>query len=121
MTVREVIEAADRRKPNLYSREEKLRWLEEAEGMVWGALEAFHAVRGPFEGFSADAWPDRQLVLPKPFTGLYYLWLEGSVSYADQDVTLYNNAMSRFNALWREFFAWCCRTIPQPAKSIRYL
>lgn len=36
MTVREVIEAADRRKPNLYSREEKLRWLEEAEGMVWG-------------------------------------------------------------------------------------
>ena len=29
MTVREVIEAADRRKPNLYSREEKLRWLEE--------------------------------------------------------------------------------------------
>ena len=34
MTVREVIEAADRRKPNLYSREEKLRWLEEAEGMV---------------------------------------------------------------------------------------
>ena len=78
MTVREVIEAADRRKPNLYSREEKLRWLEEAEGMVWGALEAFHAVRGPFEGFSADAWPDRQLVLPKPFTGRSDLWLEGA-------------------------------------------
>ena len=36
MTVREVIEATDRRKPNLYSREEKLRWLEEAEGMAWG-------------------------------------------------------------------------------------
>ena len=102
MTVREVIEAADRRKPNLYSREEKLRWLEEAEGMVWGALEAFHAVRGSFEGFDLEAWPDKQLMLPKPYTGLYYLWLEGSISYADQDFTLYNNAMSRFNALWRE-------------------
>ena len=121
MTVREVIEAADRRKTNLYSREEKLRWLEEAEGMVWGALEAFHAVRGSFEGFDLEAWPDKQLMLPKPYTGLYYLWLEGSISYADQDFTLYNNAMSRFNALWREFFAWCCRTIPQPGKSFRYL
>ena len=94
---------------------------EEAEGMVWGALEAFHAVRGSFEGFDLEAWPDKQLMLPKPYTGLYYLWLEGSISYADQDFTLYNNAMSRFNALWREFFAWCCRTIPQPGKSFRYL
>ena len=41
--------------------------------------------------------------------------------YADQEYLLYNNAMTRFNALWRDFFAWCCRTIPQPAKSIRYL
>ena len=41
MTVREVMEATDRRRPNLYSREEKLRWLEEAEAMVWGALAAF--------------------------------------------------------------------------------
>ena len=86
-----------------------------------GALEAFHAVRGSFEGFDLEAWPDKQLMLPKPYTGLYYLWLEGSISYADQDFTLYNNAMSRFNALWREFFAWCCRTIPQPGKSFRYL
>ena len=54
MTVREVIEATDRRKPNLYSREEKLRWLEEAEGMAWGALEAFHAVSGSFGGISME-------------------------------------------------------------------
>lgn len=121
MTVREVIEATDRRKPNLYSREEKLRWLEEAEGMAWGALEAFHAVSGSFGGISVEDWPDKTLILPRAFTGLYYLWLEGSICYADQDFTLYNNAMSRFNALWREFFAWCCRTIPQPGKSLRYL
>ena len=57
MTLGEVIESTDRRVPNLYSREEKLRWLEEAEGMVWGALEAFHAVTGPFRGFRPEDWP----------------------------------------------------------------
>ena len=66
MTVREVIEAADRRKPNLYSREEKLRWLEEAEGMVWGALEAFHAVRGSFEGLGSISCLSGQASRSKP-------------------------------------------------------
>ena len=111
MTVREALELTDRRRPNLYSREEKLRWLSEAEGMVWGALEAFHAVLGPFPGLESSDWPNRKLLLPQAYTGLYFLWLEGSMYYA----------MTRFNALWRDFFAWCCRTIPQPAKSIRYL
>ena len=121
MTLGEVIESTDRRVPNLYSREEKLRWLEEAEGMVWGALEAFHAVTGPFRGFRPEDWPEKKLVLPQAFGGLYFLWLEGSIHYADREFFLYNNAMSRFNALWKEFFAWCCRTIPQPGKSLRYL
>ena len=121
MTVREALELTDRRRPNLYSREEKLRWLSEVEGMVWGALEAFHAVLGTYSGLESGDWPNKKLLLPQAFTGLYFLWLEGSMYYADQEYLLYNNAMARFNALWRDFFAWCCRTIPQPAKSIRYL
>ena len=76
MTVREVMEATDRRRPNLYSREEKLRWLEEAEAMVWGALEAFHAVSGPYPGLHQEDWPGKKLMLPQAFTGLYFLWLE---------------------------------------------
>ena len=121
MTVGEALELTDRRFPNLYSREEKLAWLQEGEGMVWGALEAFHAVLGPFPGLGAEGWPDQSLLLPKAYTGLYVLWLEGAMHYADQEYLLYNNAMARFNGLWKEFFAWCCRTIPQPARSIRYL
>lgn len=121
MTVGEALALTDRRNPNLYSQEEKLRWLSEAEGMVFGALEAFHAVLGPYPGLQEGDFPDKKLLLPTAYTGLYYLWLEGSMHYADQDYLLYNNAMARFNALWKEFFAWCCRTIPQPAKSIRYL
>ena len=121
MTVREVMEATDRRRPNLYSREEKLRWLEEVEAMVWGALEAFHAVSGPYPGLRQEDWLGKKLMLPQAFTGLYFLWLEGSIYYADQEFSLYNNAMSRFNALWKEFFAWCCRTIPQPGKALRSL
>ena len=65
MTVGEALELTDRRIPNLYSREEKLAWLQEVEGMVWGALEAFHAVLGPFPGLSVDGWPDQSLLLPK--------------------------------------------------------
>ena len=121
MTVGEALARMDRANPNLYSQEEKLYWLSEAEGMVWGALEAFHAVLGPFPGLEEKDFPDKKLLLPESFTGLYGLWLEGAMHYADQDYLLYNNAMARFNALWKEFFAWCCRSIPQPAKSIRYL
>ena len=121
MTVGEALARMDRANPNLYSQEEKLHWLSEAEGMVWGALEAFHAVLGPFPGLEEKDFPDKKLLLPESFTGLYGLWLEGAMHYADQDYLLYNNAMARFTALWTDFFAWCCRSIPQPAKSIRYL
>lgn len=117
MTPAQVLKIADSRFPNLYGSQEKLGWLEEVEGMVHGTLEAFHAVRGSFEGLQSQ----QQLLLPRGYSALYLLWLEGSIHYADQEYGLYNNAMARFNTLWREFFAWCCRTIPQPGKSIRYI
>lgn len=121
MTVGEVLTLTDRRNPNLYSQEEKLHWLSEAEGMVWNAMELFSGTEGSYPGLTEKDFPDRELLLPESFTGLYELWLEGAMHYADQDYLLYNNAIARFNARWKEFFAWCCRTIPQPARSIRYL
>ena len=50
MTAGEALELTDRRIPNLYSREEKLAWLQEVEGMVWGALEAFTQCWAPSRG-----------------------------------------------------------------------
>ena len=94
MTVREVIEAADRRKPNLYSREEKLRWLLQAEGTL------IREVLRPVD--RETSVPEKLeestvLVAGTPYDGLYDLYVQAQIHYADGDMAHWNNAMALWN------------------------
>ena len=120
MTIREAIALVDEKKHNVYTREEKIRWLSEQDGEVWAFLGSFEEFEGPFRGYSDEDFPDGKLLLPLPFDRLYLHWLESRIDYANQEYTKFNHAMALHRAVWREFTAWCCRNYRPKGQRLRY-
>lgn len=106
MTIREIIEHVDRVKPNAFSDEDKLIWLNELEyaiqADVYGVTEDFdaHAI--------GDAGTDEPLA-PEAFHKLYYTYLEARIDAANGEWAEYDNAMALANGFLGEFERWYAR------------
>ena len=70
--------------PNQYSREEKMRWLAEAEGFV----------------LTAEA----------PYDQMYRYYVEAQIHYANGETVRYNNAAAQWNNAFLTYKDYCCRT-----------
>lgn len=120
MTIQDAIEWVDRKKYNVYTREDKLRWLSEQDGEVWEFLSNFEEFDGTFSGYDDTTELSRELLVPAPYDRLYLRWLEAQIDYANQEYTKFNNAMALHLAAWREFAARCIRKYHYKGEKIRY-
>lgn len=108
MTIDEAIGWVDTKKHNVYSREDKLTWISQVEGMA-AELMTRH-------GCTWEAPEEDTLSIPAPFDQLYLRWMEAQIDYTNQEYLKYNNAMAVFNALWLEYAKQVCRNHPAPAR-----
>ncbi|MCD8036971.1 MAG: hypothetical protein LUE88_06320, partial [Clostridiales bacterium] len=72
MFIAQAIEAADRLKPNAYSREEKVKWLSDIDMQIYKEIILTHEGGGEFEGY--DECTDIEttvLLAPNPYDELY--------------------------------------------------
>lgn len=97
MTAWEAIRWVDEKKHNVYSAEDKLLWLNQAEKMVSQLRQ--RCALSP----AAEVEGDGELAAPAPFDQLYLRWLEAQIDYANQEFLKYNNAMTMFTTLWQEY------------------
>jgi len=106
MTVREIIEHTDRVKPNAFSPEDKLIWLNELEYAVqtdvFGMTEGFSS--HSMEGACTDA-----PLIPEPYHKVYPAYLEARIDAANGEWDEYDNAMALFNGFLGEFQRWYAR------------
>ena len=79
MTVSQVIQAVDEVKPNAFSNEEKIRWLNEVEGMVQTEVLLFASEEVITYSYEQDK--DAQLLVQPPHDKLYPAYLEARVDY----------------------------------------
>lgn len=106
MTIMEAIQQVDALKPNTYSVRQKIQWLSRLESMVQCLVIDAHAEGGdPFTGFTDRTDTDTRLRMPAPFDMAYLYWLEAQIHYANEDLDLYNRAITLFNGLYGEFGA----------------
>ena len=106
MTINEAITRLDLQKQNTCTRQEKLNWLSELDGLIRAQILDTHEgkteVHLPYEDPVADT--ATLLVLP-PYDGLYLWWLEAKVDYQNGEFIRFNNAMELFQAGLRDFAA----------------
>lgn len=104
MTVSEAIRRIDLQKQNTGTRQEKLNWLSELDGLVKAKILDTHgaaaAVQLPYEDPVAETL---ELLVPPPYDGMYLWWLEAKIDYQNGEFVRFNNAMELFCALYRDY------------------
>lgn len=98
MTAWDAIRWVDDKKHNVFSMEDKLLWLQQAEKMAF-QLRARCGLAEEMQELEAES----ALSVPAPFDQLYLRWLEAQIDYSAQEYLKYNNAMAMFTALWQEY------------------
>lgn len=99
MTPNKAIEIVDKLKPNAYSEEDKLRWINELDGMVQRLVIQSDEV-------TQYAYPDdmdKELLIPAPFDDCYTLFLEAKIDYYNKEIANYNNSAMMFEAQFSEY------------------
>ena len=100
MTPNKAIEKVDRLKPNSYSDEDKLGWINELDGMVQ------RLVFQQEEDVTQYVYPDdldKELLIPAPYDDAYALFLEAKIDYYNREYGNYNNSAMMFEAQFSEY------------------
>jgi hypothetical protein len=95
----EVIYRADAQKPNVYSQEEKIRWLSALDGLVKKEIIDTHEGGEDvvFNGYNNLTDLNTQLLIPAPYDEVYIHWIEMHVDYANAEFGKYNNSKAMYN------------------------
>lgn len=125
MTPNKAIEIVDRLKPNAYSEEDKLRWINELEGMAkrlvfqWdetylkelkAQFESEQITEEEYKELVAKTKPyvypddmDTELLITDPFDDVYTLFLDAKIDYHNREYGNYNNSAMMFESRYNEF------------------
>ena len=95
MTINEAIEKLDAQKHNTYTREQKVAWLSELEGLTRKLLFG--------EDFPGYGEADALLLIPHPFAEAYLYYMESKIDYLNGEFTRFNNAYAMFRAAWQRY------------------
>ncbi len=103
MKLKEVIENVDRVKPNEFDFADKVRWLNEAEGMV--QTQVLLLAPEEIVTYGVEDGELELLVLP-PHDKLYEAYLKARIDFEHGEYDQYQNTVAMFNSMWREFAGW---------------
>lgn len=130
MKLLDAIGMADRLKPNAFSLEEKLAWINELEGnlltLVHGKAKKKKAQTEmkPQEGRGLNyTLPDdgeRELLVPAPWDSLYWKWLCAMIDYANGEYDKYAASQIVANAAYADYAKWYVRTHPYQKSAWRW-
>lgn len=88
--IEDILTYVDEVQPNAFSKEVKMRWLE----------ELIETVRRDCPG----------VAVPDLWDKLCYTWLQARIDAANREWTNYANSLQIFNDFYEEFKHWWCRT-----------
>lgn len=87
-----------------------LDWLNQLEGQI--LHEIFLLALSEITPYSAT--PTEALAAPYPYDGIYLLWMEAQVDFANGEYERYTNTMQRYNTAWNDLarhIAKCIRPV----------
>lgn len=107
MILDKLLQRIDQLKPNAYTRQEKIAWVNELDGMVKTDVIDTHmdGESISFGGYN-DGDGNAELLIPAPFDSIYLHWLEAKIDYANAEFGKYNNSMAMFNTMWGNYSRW---------------
>lgn len=105
-TPEQIIQFVDDAKPNSFSVDTKLIWLNELEARIFCEILGR---KDPHRDISQEEINTKQLVADPPHTAVYWSWLYAMIDFAQEDYDKYQNDMQLFNSFWNAYAKHCIR------------
>ena len=105
-TMNSVIEAVDRLKPNVFTEEDKYRWIARVDGMV--STDVLGQAEPTVYDLPADA--DTELLVNAPFDDMYPLYTAAMIDFCNREYNSYNNTAAMFAERLEAYKAWYIRS-----------
>ena len=104
MTIEQAINRLDERKQNIYSREEKIKWLSQIDAEIYRKIMQTHeGCPAGWVPYTEAADIKRELLAGEPWDEMYIHWLESRVDYYDKEFGEYNNSYSAFASVYGDY------------------
>ena len=105
MTLKEAIVKFDTEKSNTIPDELKIGWLSSLDSSVFHTLVLTHETNDniSFSPYTTDTSEDTVLLIPEPFTDIYFHYLAMKTDLHYSDINKYNVDLSLYSSLYLEF------------------
>lgn len=104
MKLREVISYVDSIKPNAFSDEVKVQWINEVEGYVQTDVMLLDILEVLKYSYPKDM--DTELLVANPHSKIYYTYLVAMVDFANGEYNKYANTLQMYNEFLNEYMIW---------------
>lgn len=105
MLFKEALEITNRLTPNMYSEEDRRRWLMLAEEQIWKEIILTH--KGACCMPKPTGEDDSELLAPDQFAeDLYVNFLQARIAKENLENVKYNQSITLYNDAFRRFSAW---------------
>lgn len=112
MTVNDAISKVKDRKPNAYSDESLVDWLNECEAMV--QREIMLTVPDEIIQYDYPNDLDKELILPRPYDALYVSYIKMMIEYTQEEYNAYNNTNVMYQTQYQAAQGYFNRLDPNP-------
>ena len=94
MTIQKLIEYTDKIKPNAYTEDIKLHWINEVEGFI--QAEIMRKKLSEIQVYTS-ASSTTSLTVPEPYTCIYFYYLASMIDFANGDFEKYKSSSAAYN------------------------
>lgn len=109
-TIKQIIERADRQKPNDFPMEVKLGWISELDGRLGLSVCMMDIAQVQELDYKYPDCLDHEPLVPFPHDSIYDHWLFAMIDYANGEYDKYQNSMEQYNAHYDSFKHWFLNT-----------
>lgn len=107
-TMNKVIECVDRLNLNVYTDEDKYKWISNVDGMV--SVEVFGNKEPTKYDIPEDA--NKELLVPHPYDDIYQFYVSAMIDLHNKEYEHYNNNVMIFRERLDQFKAYYMRNNP---------
>lgn len=112
MKVSQAITQLDSLKPNAYTEQDKLDWLNRIDQKIMDEIISTHCVASPVSKvtYTTANKTTTDLLVPDGYAELYIHYMSAQIDYYNGEFNRYNNTMAMFNEAYRVFDNYYNRT-----------
>ena len=119
MKLNDAIRMADALRDNAIAEEQKVIWINELEMKIQSLI--LRTAPDDMEVYALPEDAETELLVPRPFDKVYYLWLAAMIDYGNAEYDKYQNDKAMADAAYSEYAKWFMRHFHDDCGNVMYI